>query len=371
MADQLVYEVALGLSPGIGNQLTRILISYCGSAKQAWLTPPGKLERIPGVGATVINNLKNGKKALIEAENIVARAEKEGVQLQFYTHPHYPNRLKQIADAPTLLYYKGNANLNHDKIISIVGTRQCTNYGREVTEQLVKDLGKHNALILSGLAYGIDVAAHRAAVQHNLPTIGVMANGLDTVYPAVHRKLAEKMQEHGGLLSENTFGTKPDAHFFPARNRIIAGMADATIIVEAAIKGGTLITADIANSYNKDVMAVPGPIHSPVSEGCNFLIKALKANIYTGIKDLEELLNWDLSNLNAGSRKSKMAKYVAEDFTADEFKIIKVLQETKEEQIDNISWKAQIPISQIATLLLTLEFKGVVKALPGKKFILI
>jgi len=371
MTDQLIFEVALGFVPGIGNQLTRLLISYCGSAKQIWNTPPGKLAKIPGIGQAVLNSLQQNKAALVQAESIVAQAEKDKVQLLFYTHPDYPNRLKQIADAPTLLYYKGTASLNHSKIISMVGTRQCTNYGKEVTEQIIKDLVKHEALILSGLAYGIDIAAHRAAVQQNLPTIGVMANGLDIIYPAVHRKVTEKMLENGGLLSENTFGTKPDAHFFPARNRIIAGMADATIIVEAAIKGGTLITADIANSYNKDVLAVPGPINSLVSEGCNYLIRSHKANIYTGIKDLEELLNWDLQNLNSGSRKSKMAKYAAADFTEDEFKIIQVLQETKEEIIDNISWKAQIPISKIASLLLTLEFKGIVKVLPGKKYQLI
>jgi len=371
--EQLVYEVALGLLPGIGNQLTRILISYCGSAKQAWNAPPGKLQKIPGIGKTVINSFKENAGILKQAEAIVRQAEKEAVQILFYTHPDYPNRLKQIADAPTLLYYKGSADLNQAKIISMVGTRQCTPYGKEVTEQIVKDLAQFNTLIVSGLAYGIDIAAHRAALQNQLLTIGVMANGLDMVYPAVHRKIADKMVENGGLLSENTFGTKPDAPRFPARNRIIAGMADATIIVEAAIKGGTLITADIANSYNKDVMAVPGPIHSLVSEGCNYLIKSHKAAIYTGIKDLVELLNWDQETNTAKHIGNKAVgnKYNPENFSPEEYTIIRLLEGTKEEIIDNISWKTQIPISQVASLLLTLEFKGVVKSSPGKKFQLI
>ncbi|MGV3587360.1 MAG: DNA-processing protein DprA [Adhaeribacter sp.] len=371
MGEELVYEVGIGLLPGIGNYLTRTLISYCGSAKQVWHAPPGKIEKIPGIGPTALNALKQGKNVLKQAEAILAQAQKEEVQVLFYTHKNYPDRLKQIADAPTLLYYKGNCSLNQRKIVSIVGTRKCTSYGKEITEQIVKDLTKHQALILSGLAYGIDIAAHRAATQYNLPTVGVMANGLDTIYPAVHRKISEKMLENGGLLSENTFGTKPDAHFFPARNRIIAGMADVTIIVESAIKGGTLITADIAHSYNKDIMAVPGPINSPVSAGCNYLIKSLKAAVYTELKDLEELLNWDLENGNSPTGKSALHKYQAEDFTAEEFKIIQVLQETKEEQIDTLSWKTQVPINQISSLLLGLEFKGVVKALPGKKFSLI
>jgi DNA processing protein len=227
---QLVYEVALGLLPGIGNQLTRQLVSYCGSPRQVFHTPPGKLLRIPGIGKSHISNLPFTR-ALKQAETIIAQADQQQVKLLFYTHPEFPRRLRHIADAPTLLYYKGQANLNAARVISIVGTRQCTAYGREVTEQLVQDLVHHQVLVVSGLAYGIDVAAHRAAVQAGLPTVGVMANGLDMVYPSLHRKISLKMLEQGGLLSEYSFGTKPEPPRFPARNRIIAGLADATIIV--------------------------------------------------------------------------------------------------------------------------------------------
>jgi DNA processing protein len=369
MSQQLVYEVALGLLPGIGNQLTRQLVSYCGSARQVFHTPAGKLLKIPGIGKSHLQHMPFTA-ALKQAEVIIRQAEHHQVRLLFYTHPDYPRRLKPIADAPTLLYYKGAANLNAARVISVVGTRQCTGYGREVTEQLIQDLVQHQALIVSGLAYGIDVAAHRAAVQAGLPTVGVMANGLDLVYPGLHRNISLKMLEQGGLLSEYTFGTKPEPPRFPARNRIIAGMADATIIVEAAIKGGALITADIAHSYNKDVMAVPGSIQAPFSAGCNYLIKTNKAAAYTGIKDLEELLNWDLAQAQAGKRHPGNY-YPPEDFTPEEYQLLLVLIESREDQIDNISWKSQLPISQVASLLLALEFKGVVKALPGKKYQLI
>ena len=369
MSQQLVYEVALGLLPGIGPLLSRQLISYCGSARQVFHTPPGKLLRVPGIGKSHIGNLPLAS-VLKQAEGIIRQAEQEQVSLLFYTHPDYPRRLKHIADAPTLLYYKGRADLNASRIISVVGTRQCTAYGREVTEQLIQDLVKHQALVVSGLAYGIDVAAHRAAVQVGLPTVGVMANGLDLVYPSLHRKLTLKMLEQGGLLSEYTFGTQPEPPRFPARNRIIAGLADATIIVEAAIKGGALITAEIAHSYNKDVMSVPGPINAPFSAGCNYLIKSNKAAAYTGIKDLEELLNWDLEELHA-AKLHKGNFYPPEDFSPEEYALLLVLMENREDQIDNISWKSQLPIGQVASLLLALEFKGVVKSLPGKKYQLI
>lgn len=356
--------------PGVGNMLTRQLISYCGSAKAVFTTPKGRLLKIPGIGQTFVQNL-NGNQALQQAEATLKKAEQQQVQLLFYTHPHYPARLKQIADAPCLLYYQGNADLNHRKMISIVGTRKATDYGKRITEKIVNDLKKHNPIIVSGLAYGIDIFAHRAAVAAGLPTIGVMGSGPDIIYPALHRKTAEKMLENGGLLTENTFGTKPDAPRFPARNRIIAGLGDCTIIVEAAIKGGALITADIAHSYDKDVMAVPGNIDAPVSEGCNYLIKSNKAAIYTGLADLEELLNWDGALAPKTLKAAPTLIYNQAEFEPEEWQVIQILINNKEELMDNLSWKAQLPVSRLASVLLGLEFKGVVKSLPGKKFTLI
>lgn len=366
-----IYEVAITRLPGVGAQLTRLLVSYCGSPKAVFEAPLAKLQKVPGVGPKLLQSIKdNARTTLLQAEEWVKRAEELQVQLLFYTSPKFPDRLKQIPDAPTLLYFRGNANLNQRRIISMVGTRQITTYGQTVTERIVEDLKPYNVMIVSGLAYGVDIVAHRAALQAGLHTVGVMASGPETVYPAVHRKYADRMLTQGGLLTENPFGTRPDAPRFPARNRIIAGMSDCTIVVEAAMKSGTLITADIAHSYDKEVMAVPGNITSPVSEGTNHLIKSLKAVAYTSVQDLVELLNWDLQD-EAASRKSSKISFDPAEFNKDELKVLQVLQQTREEHMDNLSWKAQVPISLLASVLLGLEFKGVVKALPGKRFILL
>ncbi|WP_299822064.1 DNA-processing protein DprA [uncultured Pontibacter sp.] len=366
-----LYEVAITKLPGVGTQLTRQLVSYCGSPKAVFEANAAKLSKIPGVGTVSLKNIQEGRKqALYQADEILKKAQELDVQLLFYTSPKYPDRLKQIADAPALLYFRGNSNLNQRRIISIVGTRQISSYGTSVTEKIIESIKPYNALIVSGLAYGVDVVAHRAALQAGLPTIGVMASGPETVYPAVHRKYAERMLTQGGLLTENSFGTRPDAPRFPARNRIIAGMADCTIVVEAALKSGTLITADLAHGYDKEVMAVPGNITSPVSEGTNYLIKSLKAVAYTSVQDLVELLNWDLQD-EAAAKKAAAPAFDPAEFTPDELKVLEVLQQNGEEQMDNLSWKSQIPVSMLASVLLGLEFKGIVKAKPGKKFGLI
>jgi DNA processing protein len=371
MDDQTIYAIALTKLPGVGSQLTRHLVSYCGSAKQALEAPAVKLLKIPGVGNKLVQNIADYKSsALKEAEDILKRAEREDVKVLFYTSPHFPGRLKSISDAPTLLYFRGNADLNHKRIISIVGTRQITSYGTSVTERIVEDLKPYNAIIVSGLAYGVDIVAHRAALQAGLPTIGVMASGPDVVYPAIHKKYADRMFDQGGLLTENSFGTKPDAPRFPARNRIIAGISDCTVVIEAAFKSGTLITADIAHSYDKEVMAVPGNITSPVSEGTNYLIKSLKAVPYTKVQDLVELLNWDQEESEFSKPNSKIV-FNPEDFTTDEFAVLSVLQKTREEHMDNLSWKSQVPVNTLASVLLSLEFKGIIKAKPGKIFALI
>ncbi len=249
--------LALHFVPGIGDYLIRQLISYCGAADKVFTTPKGKLLKIPGIGQATIKSLTSGK-PLSLAEKEIEKAIHSEVELVFYTDKNYPSRLKEINDAPTLLYCKGNINLEQQKTVAIIGTRNATEYGRAQVEKIVKDLVPHQPLIISGLAYGIDIHAHKAALKNNLPTVGIMGSGIDVIYPAVHRETAMKMQEGGGLITENSFGTKPDAHNFPARNRIIAGLADALIVVEAAQKGGALITAQIANSYNKDIFAVPG-----------------------------------------------------------------------------------------------------------------
>ena len=364
MDDEKLYQVALSYVPGIGDINTKQLISYCGSAKSFFFNHKKKLASIPGIGQKVINSISN-KDILHKAEKEINRCLKENIRILFYTEPGYPNRLKQIIDAPPLLFYKGNADLSAKKIVAIVGTREATAYGKWITEQLIEGLSAHNALIVSGLAYGIDIHAHKAALRNNLDTLGVMASGINIIYPSLHKNIVSQIIEQGGIITEYFLDQKPEAHRFPARNRIIAGIADAVIIVEAAEKGGALITAEIANSYNKDVFAVPGNVNNHFSTGCNKLIKSHKANLITSVKDLEYIMNWEPGESN-GSMENLFEDI---DFSEEELKIVNLLQELKEDLlIDEISWKSQIPVNQLASVLLNLEFKGVVKSLPGKKF---
>lgn len=362
--------MALPLIPGIGGGNARLLVSYCGSAQEVFAVSKQKLLKIPGVGDILATRIAAHKAAALrQAEQILERAAREEVQILFYTSPAYPNRLRNLPDAPLLLYYKGNADLNAEKVISIVGTRQSTAYGQTVTEQLVQNLVKHNALVVSGLAYGIDITAHRAALKAGLPTIGVMATGIESVYPAVHKNVAEKMKSQGGVLTEFPFGTKPDAPRFPARNRVIAGLADCTIVIESTQKGGSLISADIAHSYDREVMAVPGPITAETSQGCNHLIKSLKAVPYTQPKDLEELLNWDKA-LARPSVSSIPGDWSLEEFTEEERRVLRALKEAGPTHIDVLSRHTNLSMNQLSTILLTLEFSGKVKNIPGKQFAL-
>jgi DNA processing protein len=251
--------VALHFIPGIGDYLIRQLVSYCGSAEKVFKTPKGKLLKVPGIGEVTAESIRAGK-PFAAAEKEIRKAEKDNVDIIFFTDSNFPSRLRQINDAPSMLYCKGKMDFENPKAVGIVGTRQATAYGRERVDELVEGLIPHGALIVSGLAYGIDIHAHKQAVKNNLPTIGVMGSGMDVIYPSSHAETAKKMMENGGLVTEHMFGTPPDAHNFPARNRIVAALCDAVIIVEAAEKGGALITADIANGYNKDVFAYPGNI---------------------------------------------------------------------------------------------------------------
>ncbi|WP_048920377.1 DNA-processing protein DprA [Rufibacter radiotolerans] len=364
----LLYQVALPLIPQVGGGTARTLVNYLGTPEAVFSAPKDRLAKIPRIGEVLVRSiLANKEAALRQAEEVILRAEKEEVQLLYYTNTAYPDRLRDLPDAPLLLYYKGTANLNAPKVISIVGTRKSTEYGRVVTEQLVQDLVKHNALVVSGLAYGIDIISHRAALKEGLSTIGVMANSLETIYPTVHTRDAERMLQQGGLLSEFPFGTKPDAPRFPSRNRIIAGMADCTIVVESTSKGGSLISADIAHSYDREVMAVPGPITSETSQGCNQLIKSLKAVPYTRAKDLEELLNWDKALAPASLPKPVPALDLS-GFPAEQQQVLRVLQQAGPTHIDVLSRHTQFTMGQLSSVLFTLEMSGLVKGMPGKLY---
>src|SRR5690349_19492590 len=250
MDQERLTFLALHNTPGIGSKSLKQLISYCGSAEEVLKKPRGKLMKVPGIGTAVVKAIAAGI-PFKQAEAELKKAEREDTTILLLTDKQYPARLRAIDDAPAVLYYKGNCNLNHAKTVGIVGTRQATTYGKAMVENLVEHLVPHRAMIISGLAYGIDVHAHKQAVKWELPTIGVLGSGIDVIYPQAHRETAIKMMARGGLITENVFGTQPDAHNFPSRNRIIAGLSDALIVVEAADKGGALITADLANGYNK------------------------------------------------------------------------------------------------------------------------
>ncbi|RED95605.1 DNA-processing protein DprA [Marinoscillum furvescens] len=360
MSEQL-YQVALELLPGIGDVTAKNLIAYCGSASEIFKAPKQKLAKVPGIGPKTLSLLQS-EQPLKEAEDILNRCEKAGISIHHFTDSTYPTKLKQAVDAPNILYAKGNINA-WSRVLAIVGTRNATEYGRTVTERIVAECKDLDVVIVSGLAYGIDITAHRAALREHVPTIGVLAGGLDKLYPSAHKKYADEMLETGGLISENPPGIKAEAHFFPARNRIIAGMCDAVVVVEAAKKGGALITANIADSYNKTVFAVPGTLEHTYSEGCNYLIRNQKALIYTGIKDLKYHLNWDQVNGNAPQAPDLSA------LPEGDRRIMEILQNHPEGiPVDELAWRTQISLNQLASNLLGLEFQGLVKSLPGKRY---
>lgn len=356
--------MALHLVPGVGDFLIKQLISYCGSAQQVFRQSKGKLLKIPGIGEVTANAIHEGK-ARHNAEKEFRKAEREDTRILFFTDKSYPARLKSIEDAPPLLYVKGNINLNPLKTVAIVGSRQATDYGKEQVEKIIEDLVPHQALIISGLAYGIDIHAHKLALRYGLSTIGVMGSGIDVIYPSAHRETAKKMINQGGLVTENPFGTKPDAHNFPARNRIIAGMCDALVVVEAAAKGGALITAEIANSYNKDVFAIPGNLTNTFSEGCNKLIKINKANLFMSVKDLEYIMNWNTEN-ESTSQQLSLDLSLLEPHEQAVLTIL--IQKRTSVAMDELSFLTGLGQGLLASHLLSLEFKNMVISLPGKLY---
>ncbi|SMD37983.1 DNA processing protein [Reichenbachiella faecimaris] len=362
--DENSYVLALKLTPGIGDVLAKQLISYCGSASAIFKEKKGALLKIPNIGDKTIKALTSAS-FIKQAEDSILNCERQNVSVVPYFHPDFPERLKTVNDAPLLIYTKGKSSFLNTKMVGIVGTRNATNYGKQITEKIVEELVAHDAIVVSGLAYGIDITAHRAALKNNLSTVAVLAGGLDKIYPAVHKKSALEMLENGGgWISEYPPGTKPEAHNFPSRNRIIAGMSEALIVVEAAQKGGALITANIAYSYNREVFAVPGDLEHQYSEGCNALIRAQKANIYTGVKDLEYLLGW-----KKGEVKSKKQVIDLSTYGEPEQKIMAMLDEFKAGlHLDELSWKTQISVHEAVSYLLTLEFDGLIKSLPGKRY---
>jgi DNA processing protein len=368
MDDEKIFQVSLSMIPGIGDVTAKTLLSYCGSAREIFKKSKQQLAKIPGIGLVNADKIKSFTR-FSDAENEIEKCAQHHIEILFFADKRYPKKLKHAPDSPTVLYYKGNADLDNPKMVAIVGTRKSTSYGREFTEKLVEQLSAHKALIVSGLAYGIDINAHNAALKYGLDTVGVMASGQDVIYPSIHRGIAMQMLNQGGILTELKIGEKPEAHNFPARNRIIAGMCDVTIVIEAAEKGGALITAEIANSYNRDVFALPGDAGKRYSLGCNNLIKSHKAHLLTSVKDIEYIMNWDPQSI---STTTEDKYYDFAKLSSEERVVIETLNGLSDGLVlDELSWKSQIPLNKLASILLNLEFSGIVKTIPGKKYKLI
>jgi DNA processing protein len=363
-SNEALHNVALAFIPKLGPTIFKTIVSYCGSAEGFFTLPQGRVEKIPGIGPKLLAHRKSKATYLKEAESLLEAAYKKNIQVHCYPDSSFPNRLRTLPDAPPILFSKGNINLNPKRSVGIVGTRNASNYGKNITQKITEELARFHPTIVSGLAYGIDVEAHRAALNFGLPTIGILGSDLETIYPAAHKFTAEKMMENGGLLSEFKLGTPMKPTNFPQRNRIIAGLSDALIVVEAAKKGGALITAEIAYSYNREVFAVPGNLQSKYSEGCNNLIRSMKAGIYMGVNELEESLSWNRESPVDAPAKLPDTSHL----DPTEIKILERLLEKQEADIDWLSRDMGIPISELAIKLLNLEFLGFVKAIPGKKY---
>lgn len=361
MSNDLFYQIALTMIPFIGDVHARELMQHFGDAEKIFSAKKTTLNRIPGIGTIRSENIKSFND-FKRVEKEIGFIERYKIQVLQFTGTSYPKRLSHCYDAPVLLYYRGSADLNSSKILSVIGTRNPTDYGKEVVENLIRDLAKHDVVICSGLAYGIDTHAHKAALKNRLPTVGVLAHGLDRIYPPANKSLAKEMTEQGGLLTDFISGTKPDKQNFPKRNRIVAGMADATLVIETQMNGGSMITADLANGYNRDVFALPGKITDVKSTGCNYLIGNNKAALITGADDILKLMNWQ----NAPAKKKVIQRELFVDLTEEERLILNIITEKEAVSIDEMIPLSQLNSSAIASAILSLELQGLITTLPGK-----
>ncbi len=365
MKAELLYQLALTCIPNIGPVQAKILLQHC-NAEEIFHAKKSYLEKIEGIGpvrAASITAFKDFSKI----EDEIKFIEKYKIKPLFLTDTDYPKRLLNCYDSPILLYYRGEADLNATKMVAIIGTRKNTDYAKLVTEKLVKELAAQNITIVSGLAFGVDAIAHKSALKNDLPTVGVLAHGLDQIYPAEHAGLAKDMiKNHGGLLTEFRSKSKPDKHNFPTRNRIVAGMSDATIVIETEIKGGSMITAELANSYNKDVFAFPGKVTDGKSTGCNYLIKSNKAMLLTDAEELLQVMQWEDNAKNRKVKKSQRELFI--EMTTEEKIVVAILREKDTVHIDEINGKSGLSSSAVAGAMLNLELQGIIASKPGKLY---
>ncbi len=356
-----IHQIALSFTKGVGSKTFKQLIHHFGSATHAIQASTQAICQISGINISTAQAITQ-KKNIKAAEDLLIKHQKKKIEVISYQDADYPELLKNIPDSPPIIFYKGDkCHLNQYQLLSIVGTRKATSYGKKVVEKIVHTLCNQNILLVSGLAYGIDIYTHQLALSYGIPTLGVLANGLDITYPAEHKNTAQNMIQNGGLMSEYPLGTPPNTHQFPARNRIIAGISQATIVIEAQKKSGALITAQLANDYNRDVFAVPGNLYDLYSTGCNHLIKTHQAHIFTDIQDLFYILNWP-------QKLSKEKKITYPPLNTAEKSIVHTLEKYKTLSIDELHYKTQISITQLPHILLDLEIKSIIQAIPGKKF---
>jgi DNA processing protein len=360
----LRHKIALGLIPRIGDINARKLVSHFGSVEAVFQESYRNLVKIPGIGSGLASCITD-RSYLDIADREAEYITRNRIKVCFYLDNDYPFRLRQCDDSPVVFFFMGNCDLDSAKILSVVGTRSATLRGKEICERIIGDLanGNPDLVIVSGLAYGIDITAHKAALANNLQTIGVLGHGLKTIYPSVHTSVAKSMINKGGLLTDFFSDALPERNNFLKRNRIIAGLSDATLVVESGVKGGALITADIANSYNRDVLAVPGRPDDQWSAGCNNLIRSNKAALVACSDDIEYFLNWK-------SEKSKppVQRTLFSELDESEKMIYELLVKNGEMNIDTICRSAGIPVYKLSSLLLQMEFKGVVKCYPGNLY---
>lgn len=360
---EFLYEIALTLIPGIGDVSGKKLVAYCGGAEAVFCEKKKNLFNIPGIGEKSVEAIIS-QNVLLRAERELDFVERNGIKVLYYLNSDYPKRLQHCYDSPMIIYCKGETDLNVEKVVGVVGTRNITDYGKMLAEKIVEQLTLDNVLVVSGLAYGVDTYAHNAALKNNLDTAAVLAHGFQTIYPPMNKSLARRIIDNGGcLLTENISGTEPDRENFPKRNRIVAGMIDCLIVVESASKGGALITAEIANAYDREVFAFPGKINDVYSEGCNKIIKENKANILTDVDDLRSVMRWN-DDKKVVAKQMRMFR----DFSEEEQKVMDVFGNESVVYLDKIITDTMLSPTKIASILLSLEFDGVLVALPGKRY---
>jgi len=362
-----IHLLALSKIKNVGSVIARNLLAYFGSAENVFKAKKQSLMKVPNVGELIAEEIIKGRDTALKiAEEEIIRAEKLQISLCFFTDENYPTRLKLLNDSPLVFYYKGQPVWNAERTIAIVGTRKPTNYGRDLVIKFIQDIQSTNAVIVSGLAYGIDGIAHQEALKNNLKTIAVLGNGLPDIYPASHTQLAKEIIQEGAVISEYPLFTAPDAPNFPKRNRIVAGLSDAVIVIESKVEGGSMITASIANSYNKDVFAFPGKTNDLYSSGCNALIKLQKAQLIENADDFLYFMNWSAEKSSTSASNSTLSLPI--HLSKEQELVLNLLREKNKLHIDELSYYAQLSSSQLSMILLEMEMNNWIRSLPGRMY---